>query len=293
MDATRATQPAASPRPVSASLTDWIGTVMRYRAEHPDTARILHVLERLLDRPVRMSVVIHGEPGTGKEGLARALHRAMHTDPAAPFVKVHGAPRDPTALLRELFADGSAAVAGADGGTLYVEGIEAVPPEVQARLSRALRGALVLESEPPRPVDVCVIAATERPLLPLVRRGIFSHELYHRLARLELRIAPLRERPADLGPAAVWVANRLLQRHGIAKQAVLEGEANADDLCIERSALEALAQHDWPGNFRELDAVLERALFLVSNGCRVTGDDVREALAMRVEGVELDDEAFD
>src|SRR5687768_14744963 len=106
-------------------IAQWISAIVRYRSDHPGSRKILDTLDRLLERPYATHILIHGEPGTGKEGLARALHAAMHADANRPFVKVATGHRDRTELLRELFgtATETGAFARADGGTLYLDDI--------------------------------------------------------------------------------------------------------------------------------------------------------------------------
>ncbi len=265
-----------------AAMTDWMGTILRYRSEHPASVRILDVLERLLDRPYRTHVLIHGESGTGKEGLARALHAAMCSEGKAPFVKIPSGGRDPAILSRHLFGTPTAAGAldRAEGGTLFLDEVGTLCREVQARLAPALRGRFRRDDEEAqRSCNVVVIAATDHDLVTLVREGAFRHDLYHRLARIELAIPPLRERAGDIPGAAVWIGNRLLASHGLQRRLALEGESESGDVVLGRDAVEALTAHQWPGNFRELDLVMERALMLYRDRDRVTADHIAAALA--------------
>lgn len=271
--------PTSPPEPPS--LGDWIGAVMRYRSDHADSRRVLDVLERLLDRPYRTHALVHGEPGTGKEGLARALHRAMHPGGQAPFVKLPSGGREPIVLSRHLFGAGGrgGAIERAKGGTLFLDEVATMPREVQARLSPALRGRFRRDDEEePRDCDVVVIGATDHDTAALVARGELRHDLYYRLARIELTVPPLRERPDDVPRAAIWVGNRLLRLHGVERTLMLEGEGDAADLVLAREAAALLADQPWHGNFRELDRVLERALLLYRDGDRVTAEHIRQGL---------------
>ncbi len=266
------------------SLSEWMGAIMRYRSNHPSTLRTLDTLERLLDRPYRTHVLIRGEAGTGKEGLARALHAAMHPQHDAPFVKIPTGGRDPQLLAFHLFgtAEHPGAIERAAGGTIFLDEVATMPREVQARISPALRGRFRRnDDEVPREADVVVIAATDHDLNERVREGEFRHDLFFRLARIDLTIPPLRERPEDVRHAVVWIANRLLDRHENGRTLALAADAEDDDIVLTDDALAELESEKLRGNFRELDQIMERALMLYREDDEVTAQSVKRALGKR------------
>lgn len=260
---------------------DWLRLVLMYRAPHAQSRAILDVVERLLDAPWVTHVLLHGEPGTGKEGLARGLHQAMHPGGDAPFVKMPTGGRDPAVLAQHLFGtrERQGAIARAEGGTLFLDEVATLPREIQARLAPVLRGRYRRnDDEAPQPCRVCVMGATDHDLAARVAEGAFRHDLHHRLSRIELTIPPLRERADDIPGAALWAGNRLLENHGRTPNLVRADDAEAGERVLTEGALEVLRAHPWPGNFRELDRAMERALFLYATGQQVTADDVRAAI---------------
>jgi DNA-binding NtrC family response regulator len=268
----------------------WIGAFIRISAAHPAMTRILDVIERLQDRPFRTNFLLTGEAGTGKDGLARALHQLL--SPGGPLVRldVNGFPEE--AALEALSGSGRerGAAEEADRGTLVIEEVVGLPARVQQALLRVLKAGRVRRlgqsKDQPRKLTVNAIALSDADVDRAVAEGRLRHDLYYRLARVALWLPPLRERLDDIGPAAVWMGNRILaSAHIPLELRTTEDLRNAspDDrrraIELDASAIEALRAHPWPGNFRELEATLERALLLVRTGPQLHADDIRAALA--------------
>ncbi|MEP6655550.1 MAG: sigma 54-interacting transcriptional regulator [Myxococcales bacterium] len=290
----RSTHPAAS---------RWIGTLIRMTSPHPAMTRILDVVERLSDRPYRTNFVLLGEPGTGKEGLGRAL--ASLSSPAGPLVRydVAGFPEDEALTLLCGAGRRGGVAEAASGGTILLEETAGLPPRVQAALLRLLktgrcerRGSAALDlgeeevdarGDKARRFDVRVVAMSDRDLPGEVAAGRFRHDLYHRLARVVLTLPPLRERKEDIGPAVIWMGNRILRQAQVPLELMgaqdfeqAERQEKLRAIALEPGAVQALQRHSWPGNFRELEAVLERALLLYRDGNRLTATDITSALGL-------------
>ena len=219
------------------------------------------------------AVLIRGESGTGKELLAAAIHQSSQRA-SRPFVKVHCAALSQSLLESELFGHVKGAFTGADrdrigrfeqanGGTLFLDEIGDINLEVQTKLLRVLQEMSFerVGSSQPINVDVRILAATHQDLEALIRSGRFREDLYYRLNVICLHIPPLRERREDIFTLAVYFQNLHAQRVGKALTH------------LEPEAVEALAAYDWPGNIRELENVLERAVVL-ADGPAITVEDL-------------------
>src|SRR5207249_4298572 len=196
------------------------------------------------------TVLIEGETGTGKEQIARALHSASHHHNTGHFVAVNCAALPETLLESELFGHEKGAFTGAvgqrrgrfemaNGGTLFLDEVGDVPASMQAKLLRVLqdrRFERVGGSESIE-VDVRVIAATNRSLQRLVRKGTFREDLYYRLNVVKIDLPPLRDRTEDIP---------LLATHFTEKYASKGGQPNQ----IAPEAMEVLLHCRWPGNIR-------------------------------------------
>ncbi len=211
--------------------------------------------------PLKVPVLILGETGTGKELVARALHR-FGARPTGPFVPVHCGAVPDTLIESELFGhrrgaftdahkDRKGALALANGGTVFLDEIGEISPVFQVKLLRFLEDGVIqpLGAEKAEPVDVRVVAATHRDLKAMVAAGTFREDLYYRLAGFEVRIPPLRERISDLPDLVAHFQARSRRDLGLP-----EGGPPS------REVLALLSAHPWPGNVRELGHVVRRAL---------------------------------
>ena len=265
------------------SAARWIGALIRMASTHPAMTQILDVVERLQDRPYRANCLLLGEPGTGKEGLARALHHLMAS--GTPLVRVDlGGHADDEAL---------SALAGlareAEGGMLLIEEVAGLSARLQTALLRLIKGGAGPTPTPDRQKEKArlnVIGLSDRSLAAEVAAGRFRHDLYFAQARIVLTLPPLRERTQDLGSACVWIGNRILRGAGRDRELMSAQEfaratpaERATAVELRDDAVAALARHDWPGNFRELEAVLERALMLYRTTASLGAPDIEAALA--------------
>ena len=223
-------------------------------------------------------VLLLGERGTGKELFARLVHEESGRG-RRPLVAVNCASLGPQLADAQLFGHRRGAFTGAnesrdgfvgaaEGGTLFLDEVGELPLDVQARLLRLLQeGTVAPVGEPrERTVDVRVVAATNRDLWGMVREGQFRADLLDRLAVVEVRLPPLRDRKGDL---------RLLAEDWLARHGASTGRA----LRLGRSAGSALAAWSWPGNVRELQRVLTQAAARVGADGVIAGADVRAVLA--------------
>jgi DNA-binding NtrC family response regulator len=214
------------------------------------------------------TVLLLGESGTGKELVARAIHAASPRA-AAPFVPVDCGAIAEGVLESELFGHVRGAFTGATaarrglfeeagGGTLFLDELGDVGPGLQARLLRALQEGTIrrVGANEPIPVDVRIVAATNKDLELAVKAGRFREDLYYRLNVVTIRLPPLRERREDVP---------LLAEHFAAKHGGREAAISAE-------ARELLQRHDWPGNVRELENVIARALALNPSGVIAPAD---------------------
>jgi DNA-binding NtrC family response regulator len=207
------------------------------------------------------TVLIRGESGVGKELVARAVHRQSLRS-KEPFVVVDCAALHENLLQSELFGHEKGAYTGAirlkhglfevaDRGTIFLDEVAEISPALQVKLLRVLETGVFrrVGGTADVKVDVRVIAATNRPLETMMKDGAFREDLYYRLNVFSISIPPLRERPQDIP---------LLAEHFIRNSPIAPKRA----LGVSEEAMEVLQRYAWPGNARELENVIERALIL-------------------------------
>ena len=233
--------------------------------------RVLAIVDRVRDLSV--PVVIHGESGTGKELVARAIHfggaRAKK-----PFVALNCAAVPETLLESELFGHKRGAFTGADkdrngvfvqadGGTLFLDEIGDMPAKMQVELLRVLADGRVrpVGSEDETLVDVRIVAASNKDLLEQVKKGLFREDLYYRLAVVDLRLPPLRDRRDDIPLLTDHFLSEIARRESLPK------------MKIQKDALRVLAAHPLPGNVRQLEHVLMNAS-IMSQGDTISAADL-------------------
>jgi two-component system nitrogen regulation response regulator NtrX len=235
-------------------------------------------IEKVADTAAR--VLITGENGTGKELVARALHRQS---PRArkPFVEVNCAAIPGELIESELFghmkgsftgaiADRAGKFEQADGGTLFLDEVGDMSLAAQAKVLRVLQDGDVtrIGGSKPRKVDVRVIAATNKKLEDEIAAGRFREDLYYRLNVVPIHVPPLRERREDIPQLVEHFLAQFAQHDGVAPRSV------------DAAAIERLTAFEWPGNVRELRNTIERLLILAS-GPRVTAADVERLTGAR------------
>lgn len=216
--------------------------------------------------PTDSTVLISGESGTGKEVVARYIHRLSERN-EGPFLSINCGALPESLLESELFGhvrgsftgavkDKDGLLVAAGGGTFFLDEIGEMSASTQVKLLRAIqeREVIPVGSTQAVPVDVRIIAATNRDLEEEIRKGGFRSDLYYRLNVIQLRLPPLRDRREDIDLLARHFLERLARREGTEPRALTD------------ETLEILRRYDWPGNVRELENALERAAVVGPGG---------------------------
>jgi two-component system response regulator FlrC len=257
-------------------------------AEDPRTLEVLNLATRVAKSSA--TVLLTGESGVGKEMFARYLH-AMSTRASGPFVAINCAAIPENLLEATLFGHERGAFTGAqqsqagkfeqsNGGTLLLDEISEMPIGLQAKLLRVLQEREVerVGGRKPIPLDLRVLATTNRDLQEMVADGAFREDLFYRLNVFPLNIPPLRERPRDIVPLARHFAARI-------------AEGRTLRFSVEAEAI--LRAHPWPGNVRELENTVQRALILATGDVVAAADIVLSVPSPRVSAAPPDLPATD
>ncbi len=237
---------------------------------------VMHKLRELVSRVARSQAPVHitGESGTGKELVARLIHQSgPRMD--GPFVPVNCGAIPAELMESEFFGHKRGSFTGAvndkkglfqaaEGGTLFLDEVADLPLHMQVKLLRVIQEKSVrpVGESQEQPVDVRILSATHRKLAEQVAAGLFREDLYYRINVIELRVPPLRERREDIAELAQAALDRLARRSGVTAPEISE------------SALACLESYDFPGNVRELENILERALALCV-GERIEAEDLQ------------------
>ena len=237
----------------------------------PASIRLLDYIERIA--PSDATALIIGETGTGKELVARQVHKLSHRQ-EGPFIAINCGAFSESLVESELFGHERGAFTGAinarsgwfeaaNGGTLFLDEIGDLPLSAQVKILRVLqeREVVRIGSRTPIPIDVRLVAATNINLAEAVQAGRFREDLYYRLNVAALNLLPLRERPGDILPL-VW---HFIERYGT--------RLKLNSVGLSADAERALLDYAWPGNIRELENVIHHALLICKNG-KVTAADL-------------------
>lgn len=237
----------------------------------PEMLRICRTIEKVANSGA--TVMLLGESGTGKEVLARGLHQASNRKNGR-FVAINCAAIPENLLESELFGYEKGAFTGAakttpgkietaHGGTLMLDEIGDLPMALQAKLLRFLQERTIerLGARQEIAVDVRIVCATHQDLRRLISEGRFREDLYYRLAEIVVNIPPLRTRVGDAALLAHAFTRRFAQ------------EQNRRSLSLAPDAVRAVEKHGWPGNIRELENCLKRAV-IMADGSQITADDL-------------------
>ena len=235
----------------------------------------MRAVDRLISKvaPTDSTVLVTGESGTGKGVIARQIHHQSNRA-NAPFVPVNCGALPENLIESELFGHIKGAFTGADkarkglfleaeNGTLFLDEIGELPLALQVKLLHAIEDKTIraVGSEQSRLVDVRIVTATNRDLPRMVAEGKFREDLYFRLSVFHIHSPPLRQRQTDLPGLVQFLLKRGADRNG-----------ESGEVSMDAQATDMLLAYDWPGNIREMENVIDRALILADNGCITCAD---------------------
>lgn len=275
MDTSRVSAPDAAPRTSNAKFTldDIVGV-------SPEMRQIKSVITRIADS--ESSVLVCGDTGTGKELVVSAIHNASYRRDKT-FIPINCAALPESILEGLLFGSRKGAFTGAenmkglfeecDGGTIYLDEINSMPLNLQAKLLRVLqdKAVLPLGETKPHPVDVRIIASVNKPVKELLQSREMREDLLYRLNAINIQLPPLRSRQGDI---------RLLAEYFVVKYGQALGKHTAG---ISPEALTLLQAYRWPGNVRELEHTIESAINLTEDYRPLQVDDLPSYLIIREE----------
>ncbi|MBM3627503.1 MAG: sigma-54-dependent Fis family transcriptional regulator [Alphaproteobacteria bacterium] len=240
-------------------------------ARSPELKRVVAVVDRVAQSDAPVLVI--GETGTGKEVIARHVHRASRRA-SGPFVSINCAAIPEQLLESELFGHEKGAFTGAlarrlgkfeeaAGGTLLLDEIGEMDLKLQAKLLRAIQERQIdrVGGRGPVSVDLRIVATTNRDLMAEVEARRFREDLYYRLNVINVELPPLRERPLDIAPLAEHFVQKHCARNTLPPKAISPG------------AMARLEAFDWPGNVRELENTMYRAV-LIANSASIEAEDI-------------------
>jgi DNA-binding NtrC family response regulator len=240
-----------------------IKTIPNMLGEHPKMTEVFRVVAKIA--ATTSTVLIVGESGTGKELVARAIHEGSQRRDK-PFMAINCAAIPDTLIESELFGHEKGSFTGAsareigifeasNGGTVFLDEIGEMNVSMQAKLLRAIQEKEIrrVGGKVNIPLDVRIVSATNKELEQEIKRGGFREDLYYRLNVIRINLPPLRERGNDVKTLAEFFVKKYSQASGIA----MEG--------ISRSALKLLMNYTWPGNVRQLESVIERAVLMAES----------------------------
>lgn len=244
-------------------------------AHSPEMKKIIVLVNRVA--PVDSTVLIQGESGVGKGVISKLIHSNSKRK-TGPFIKIDCGSIPEALLESELFGYEKGAFTGANkegkvgtielanGGTLFLDEIGELPLNLQVKLLRTLQDREIcrIGGNRPIPVDIRVIAATNRNMEKMVKEKAFREDLYYRLNVVPIFILPLRNRREDIQPLIMSSIERFNSKYNFYKR-------------IELNAIEALIQYDWPGNIRELENIIER-LAVVTNSENIKIQDLPSSI---------------
>ncbi|NVN89022.1 MAG: sigma-54-dependent Fis family transcriptional regulator [Desulfuromonadales bacterium] len=247
-----------------------IKTIPSMLGEHPKMAEVFRIVAKIA--ATSSTVLIVGESGTGKELVAKAIHEGSQRKDN-PFMAINCAAIPETLIESELFGHEKGSFTGANarefgvfeaanGGTVFLDEIGEMNVSMQAKLLRAIQEKEIrrVGGKVNIPLDVRIISATNKELEQEIKRGGFREDLFYRLNVIRINLPPLRERGSDVKTLAEFFVKKYSQATGIA----VEG--------ISRPALKLLMNYSWPGNVRQLESVIERAVLMAESNYIEPGD---------------------